>query len=383
MSSAPPKQSGTAGDVQDAAGYSAFSINVVMMTLHATELACDIVEAGLRAARRCPGLRFTVAYGGHDVAHAAWLEARLDQATQASAEVRLIREVGILARLCLAFDIRKTWLMFLADDDPFSLNYLTSLARRSLDAGPEVATIAPTFYLGMAGEQTLLRRVEPICAATAAERLGRFLANNAQQGIFYYALQRSSLVGTWLAYIQTRPYTPSYLDHLLATWCASRGDRLVVNEAAVQLRDESGWVGFASCVRSDAKFYPLPAMTLFHELFWSADLSRLLRNHPNFRSLLPLLRQWIDAKLSATVVQFDQRREVLQLPCEEEHRLMLRAVATTLRWVKGISPGPAFGDGLASIEALADEVEAAFLERLPAAHGHPGAESRATEGVLA
>ena len=125
---------------------------------------------------------------------------------------------------------------------------------------------------------------------SAADRLGRFLANNTQQGIFYYALQRSALVGTWLDYIATRPYTPSYLDQLLAAWCASHGNRLVVNEASMQLRDESGWVGFAACVYSDARFYPLPAMTLFHELFWSADLCRLLRHHPQFESLLPLLR---------------------------------------------------------------------------------------------
>jgi hypothetical protein len=355
-----------------AAAAATFSINVVMMTLHATELARDIVEAGLRAARRCPGLRFTVAYGGQDGAHGAWLQAQVDQATHDGAEACLIREVAIITRLRLAFDATRTWLLFVADDDPFSLNYLTSLARRSLEAGPEVATIAPTYYLGMAGEHSLLRRVEPLQGDSAADRLGRFLANNTQQGIFYYALQRSALVGTWLDYIATRPYTPSYLDQLLAAWCASHGNRLVVNEASMQLRDESGWVGFAACVYSDARFYPLPAMTLFHELFWSADLCRLLRHHPQFESLLPLLRKWLDARLSITVTNFEKRREVLQLPGEDEHMLMLHAVVNTLRWIKGISRGPSFADGLASVEALASEVEAAFLERLPAVCATPG-----------
>ncbi|MEY4748207.1 MAG: hypothetical protein RIQ60_421 [Pseudomonadota bacterium] len=350
-----------------ATAHTPYSINVILMTLHATELARDIVEAGLRAAARCPGLCFTVAYGGQDADHGAWLQSSIDQAVEGGAEARLIRDVGILTRLRSAFDASKTWLLFVADDDPFSLNYLTGLARRSLEAGPEVATIAPTYYLGVAGNQTLLRRVEPMQGANAVERLTHFLANGSQQGIFYYALQRSVLVDTWLAYIETRPYTPSYLDQLLATWCTCHGNRMVVDEASVQLRDESGWVGFAACVRSDAKFYPLPAMTLFHELFWSADISRLLRHHPDFDALLPLLRKWMDARLTALVTHFDQRREVLQLPPDDEHKLMLHAVATTLRWVKGISAGPSFGAGLASLEGLAREVESAFLERLPAA----------------
>ncbi|MEY2686786.1 MAG: hypothetical protein RL375_984 [Pseudomonadota bacterium] len=342
----------------------AYSINLILMTLRNSDMARDIVEAGLGASLRHPGTRLTIAYGGSDPIHAAWLAERAASAVAQGAEVRLIRHIDIRTRLRLAFDLDKDWTLFLADDDPFSLNYLSSLARQSLDAGPGIATIAPTAYLGIAGEHTLSRRVHPLHGATAADRMDLYMAEPALQGVLYYALHRSCLVATWLDHLGARGFAPSYFDILLTGWCASHGDRLVVSEPAVQLRDESNWVGTAACVGSDARFYPLPAMTLFHELYWSADMTRLMRRHAEFDTLLPMLHKWIDTMLSRLLALFEQRRQLLGLAHDQDHLLMVRAVVTLVRWLRDVGDGPDFRAGLTQLEALADEIERAFLETL-------------------
>jgi hypothetical protein len=358
---------------------STVSINVIMMTLRSGAMARDVVEVGIRASQRHAGLCFTIAYGGSDTQHDAWLDNACATGRAQGADLRLIRAVDMRARLRQAFDAGKEWVLFMADDDPVSLNYLSSLASKSLGVGPEIATIASTVYLGVAGEHTMARRVMPLHGDTAAQRIVAFMAQPALSGVLYYPLQRSSLVGQWLASIEQRAYGPSYCDILLTTWCASHGGRAVVDDPVVQLRDESNWMGLPAHIVSDSRFYPLPEMTLFHELYGVSDTSRMWRAHPEFESLLPLLREWVDNMLSRLPMLFEQRCEVLGLTRQEEYLHMMGAVIKTLKWLQQVGHGLDFLAGLSYVEALADEVELAFLERLTLAQDRAAAAAAAGE----
>jgi len=147
-----------------------------------------------------------------------------------------------------------------------------------------------------------------------------------------------------------------------------QGELAVTDEPSMQVRDESNWESLDACTRSDARFYPEPAMVVFHELLWTADMIRLFRPHPEFVVLQEGLKQWMRTMLTHQVRTFERRCEVLGIVVDGEVADMVRAVVTVVEWLHGVAPGKAFAAGLSSVEALAAEIQRTLLQRAAVAN---------------
>ena len=360
----------------------AASINLVLLTVRDNLLAREIIGAAMRATVSYPGVRLSLAYGGVDAAHREWLAAQCAATQAQGGEVRLMQHPDIQRRLQWAMASPQDWVLFLSDDDAFSVNYIGSLVRRAATVGPEVAIVAPMLYVGVTAGHTKTRRVEPV-SGQVADRLEKFAARADLTGLLYYALHRRETVRDSFEQLAKMPHTPSYFDQLLTTRSILQGELAVTDESSMLVYDESNWVGVDACARSDARFYPQPAMVLFHELLWTADMIRLFRPHPEFGVLQEGLMQWMRTVLTRQFHTFERRCDVLGIVVDAEVAEMLQAVVTVVKWLHDVKPGEAFAAGLSSVEALAAEIQRTLLQRAAVASAGDTARQLAREEMPA
>lgn len=333
------------------------SINLVLMTIRFDAKVKAIIEAGALASQANPNVRLTVADGSMDIDKAAWIQ---DLALRTGADIAFVQCQDLRDRLNLAVQDDHEWTLMMADDDPFTINYLSAYIEKAAKVGPEVSAIAPSVYLGLFGHSTVARTVQPITEANSADRLLKLYKQDLVQCVLYYALMRTSVVSQWLDHINTKAVTPSYTDHLLTSLAAASGMVVTVDEDSVLVRDESNWATTGQCVLSDMRFYPQPGMVLFHETFWSADLIRLLAHRDDFEHLLPSLKPRVTTLLAKQFKSLELRASMVSLPAQVDWRELQMTALKIMEAIESCSDVAPLCERMADLAELSDRIEASF-----------------------
>jgi hypothetical protein len=350
------------------------SVNLVLMTIRFDDKARSIIQAGALASQQNPGVRLTVADGSMDPQKAQWIEA-LAQST--GADIALVQCEDIRERLQVAVQDGFEWTLFMADDDPFTTNYLQAFIDKASTVGQEVSAIAPSIYLGLFGHSTVTRTIEPLVEITSAERLAHLYNQNLVQCVLYYSLMRTGVIQQWLAHLQAKAVTPSYTDHLLTSLAAASGAVVLVDDTTVLVRDESNWATTGQCVLSDARFYPQKGMVLFHETFWVTDLVRLLAQRSDFVHLLPALKTRAMSLLAKQFQSLELRSSMVSMPAGHGWREMQMAALRLTEVLDKAQTPDAICACLADLADLADDIEQSFLAPQVATTGTPQRELEA------
>ncbi len=334
------------------------TINLVLMTIRFDAKVKSIIEAGALASQNNPNVRLTVADGSMDPDKAIWVQAL---AQRTGADIALVQCVDIRERLNVAVQDDFEWTLFMADDDPFTVNYLNAFIEKAPTVGPEVSAIAPSIYLGLFGHTTLARTVKPIVEDDSNGRLLNLFSQDLVQCVLYYSLTRTPVIRQWLDHVNTKAVTPSYTDHLLTTLTAASGAVVMVDDTSVLVRDESNWSTKGQCVQSDLRFYPQPGMVLFHEIFWSADLIRMLARRDDFVQLVPALKLRVVSLLAKQFTSLELRASMVSLPAQVDWRELQ---TTALQLMDSMQQAPdveTVCERMADLADLSDRVELAFL----------------------
>jgi hypothetical protein len=334
------------------------TINLVLMTIRFDAKVRSIIQAAALASQEHPGVRLTVADGSMDASKAAWVQ---QLAERTGADIALIQCEDIRERLNLAVQDAFEWTLFMADDDPFTVNYLEAYIDKAATVGHEVAAIAPSVYLGLFGHSTLPRTIEPMQELSSCERLGHLYRQDLVQCVLYYSLTRTGVVRQWLGHVSAKAVTPSYTDHLLTSLVAASGAVVTVDDSTVLVRDESNWATKGQCVLSDMRFYPHGAMVLFHETFWSADLIRLLAQRTDFAQLLPALKPRVVSLLAKQFNTLELRASMVKVSSQLQWRELQMAGLQIMQALDQAETPEAICEHMADLADLSDRVEAAFL----------------------
>jgi hypothetical protein len=343
-----------------------FGINIILTTIRFDDAFRDIVDAAIRACRRNPGLRLTIADGSLEAAKAAWIDAEM---RAAGADIVLIRDPDFSRRLQAAVDPAFAWTLFLSDDDPFTVNYFSSFAAKARKVGPEVTTIAPSLYLGHGCGRLMVRTASPFAGSTLAERLRRFHAQPLLAPASFYSLVRTRVVAEWSRYLHGKGYSPSYADQLLTTLSVARGDFEVVEGFTALIRDEATWIDPDQSTRANARYYPRPEMVLFHELFWIADMVALLSGSDGFADACPELKSWAMRMMAALANEFPRRAAFLGASATAALAQPVEGCAMIQRWLQQTSDPAQLANGFAFVADFAAQTQAAILDPVAPAEG--------------
>jgi hypothetical protein len=130
--------------------------------------------------------------------------------------------------------------------------------------------------------------------------------------VLYYAAIRSEVVNRWSAFLDARPFVPSYADQLLTALAAVSGWVTPADLPIILVRDESNRNTAGRTIRSDASFYPSPDMSFLRELLWVADLVDLLSGASDLRMARPAIRHRASEILPLIHTQLQLRIQVLK-----------------------------------------------------------------------
>ncbi len=303
-------------------------VHLVLLTINWNESVRQVAKAAIDACARHSAVRFTVGDGKGSSALAEWL---VTTGRASNVDVRYIVAESLRDRMTAALNETTGWTLFLADDDPFTINYIDSLIHTARSAPATVATVAPTHYAALSGTTVTQLRVSPsLSDSSAARRLARSYENFTTTGVLFYAMIRTGVVREWFDCLSRNLFVPSYSDQLLTSMAAATGDIALTAEPTMLLRDESNWARTEDVIMSDARFYPVREMAFFHELFWFTDLVGMFAHRPDFSELLPPLCIRGAQLLPGLFQNFDARARLLGVALSDAHVTLLRDLGPTI-----------------------------------------------------
>ena len=152
------------------------SINVICISYRKTKIAKSIIRSCINFSSKLDGVAFTFAYGGDDEEY--FNEIAKEYENNKNNEFFKIHEPSIEKRLDFSLSIEREWAIFISDDDPFSINYLESLAEASLSADRDVSIISASCYPGITSQRIFNRGIQPIIDGQIENRYHQLIKNN-------------------------------------------------------------------------------------------------------------------------------------------------------------------------------------------------------------
>jgi|GEM_PF-3393043 len=334
-------------------------VQLVLLTINWNDSVRQVAKAAIDACARHPDVRFTVGDGKGTAALGEWLAST---GRASNVEVRYIVTESLRERMVAALNAKSGWTLFLADDDPFTINYLDALIAGARSAPETVATVAPTHYVALSGVTVTRVRVSPSLVDTsAARRLARSYESFTTTGVLFYAMIRTAVVREWFAALARKPFVPSYSDQLLTSLAAATGDIALTSQPTMLLRDESNWERNEDVIMSDARFYPVREMAYFHELFWFTDLVGMFAHRPDFAELLPPLCIRGAQLLPGLFQNYDARVRLLGVTLSETQVTLLRDLGPSILTVMSAAHDDERQRAVRTLCDIAHELGTAFM----------------------
>ncbi|MCP9470687.1 MAG: glycosyltransferase [Nitrospira sp.] len=287
------------------------TLNILLPTIRFSAMAKDIIIQLLRAGEENRDVHVTIADGQEDEEKRRWI---LASAAPLSKDGRLTY-IGLkdpTERLCRAVQIESEWVLLVADDDLFSINYLRCALDAARTAAPAVTAFVPRLYLSYSPKVHLLYRLKPINEPDQCGRLTS-LFTQGHNGLLTFGVMRRRLFREWMDFVRTKPIWPSYSDQLLVSYLAMKGWLLPMAEECAILKNDGDWHDPPRAIRKDARSYQEEFLTLFHEVFWTADLVAFLRERGLEDEAVPAVMGRVRTLLSNGAANVPLRLAVLDI----------------------------------------------------------------------
>lgn len=287
------------------------SINILLPTIRFSAMAKDIMAELFRAGEENRDVHVTIADGQENEEKKRWILASADLLSK-DGRFTYIGLQNPIERLYRAAQIESEWVLLVADDDLFSINYLRCAFDAVRTAEPAVTAFVPRLYLSYSPKVHLLYRLKPINEPDQCGRLTS-LFTQGHNGLLTFGVMRRRLFREWMDFVRTKPIWPSYSDQLLVSYLAMKGWLLPMAEECAILKDDGDWHDPPQAIRKDARSYQEEFLTLFHEMFWTADLFAFLREHGLEDEAVPAVMGRVRTLLGNGAANFPLRLSVLDI----------------------------------------------------------------------
>jgi GT2 family glycosyltransferase/SAM-dependent methyltransferase/Flp pilus assembly protein TadD len=310
------------------------SINILLPTIRFSAMAKDIMAQLFRTGEENRDVHVTIADGQENEEKKRWILASADLLSK-HGRFTYIGLQNPTERLYRAAQIESEWVLLVADDDLFSINYLRCALDAVRTAEPAVTAFVPRLYLSYSPKTHLLYRLKPINGPDQRGRLTS-LFTQGHNGLLTFGVMRRRLFREWMDFVRTKPIWPSYSDQLFVGYLAMKGWLLPMAEECAILKDDSDWHDPPQAIRKDACSYQEEFLTLFHEVFWTADLFAFLRERGLEDEAVPAVMGRVRTLLGNGAANFPLRLSVLDIKPgprvreAKEHVQKLAAQADTM-----------------------------------------------------
>lgn len=310
------------------------SINILLPTIRFSAMAKDIMTQLFRAGEENRDVHVTIADGQEKEEKKRWILASADLLSK-HGRFTYIGLQNPTERLYRAAQIESEWVLLVADDDLFSINYLRCALDAVRTASPAVTAFVPRLYLSYSPKTHLLYRLKPINGPDQRGRLTSLFAQG-HNGLLTFGVMRRRLFREWMDFVRTKPIWPSYSDQLFVGYLAMKGWLLPMAEECAILKDDGDWHDPPQAIRKDARSYQEEFLTLFHEVFWTADLFAFLRERGLEDEAVPAVMGRVRTLLGNGAANFPLRLSVLNIKPgprvqeAKEHVQKLAAQADTM-----------------------------------------------------
>lgn len=338
------------------------SVNIVFLSYRSTLLARQIFSSCCDVSCRFPGVEFSFGYGGENSEDLDYYQATIHNSTSRGARIRFLHTSDLLQRLDYCLQSSKRWTIFVADDDELSEDYLLSFILTSLEVGEDVSLITPSKYRWMLSNGQNDDYVpQPIIHKTAELRY-HALINCPLSGSAYYAMHRTVNVSKWLAFMRSKEFFPSYCDHMLVTLDIMAGKSVATLSDSYLVKDISEWKTVKTRTAADGKFYPRPSYVLFHELFWCADMVKMISEINDSNELLVHVGKWVGGQLWHLNANYAQKLDYLHFkdqPQFKGFRYRIGRLGLILRLSNSLGPFMSKANSffLNKVKEIANEVD--------------------------
>ena len=251
-------------------------VNIILPTIRFLPVSQDIILHLLRFGEANDDVHVTIADGQENEEKRAWI-CGIAKQLEKTGRFTYIGLKDSTERVYRAAQVETEWALVTSDDDPYSVNYLRCGCEAVRRSTPAVTAMVSPTYLCYSATQFYHHRFQPVKEPDQCGRL-HSLFQQGQNGLFMFGVMRRPLFLDWMEFLRARPIMPSYSDQLLVSYLAMKGQILPISEECAYLKDESDWHDPQRAIMKDARSYPAPFLTLFHEVFWSADLFAFLRS---------------------------------------------------------------------------------------------------------
>ncbi|CUQ67235.1 glycosyltransferase [Candidatus Nitrospira inopinata] len=286
-------------------------INILLPTIRFSAMAKDIMVQLFRAGEENRDVHVTIADGQENEEKKRWILASADLLSK-DGRFAYIGLQNPTERLYRAAQIESEWVLLVADDDLFSINYLRCALDAVRTAAPAVTAFVPRLYLSYSPKTHLLYRLKPINGPDQRERLTS-LFTQGHNGLLTFGVMRRRLFWEWMDFVRTKPIWPSYSDQLFVSYLAMKGWLLPMAEECAILKDDGDWHDPPQAIRKDARSYQEEFLTLFHEVFWTADLFAFLRERGLEDEAVPAVMGRVRTLLGNGAASFPLRLSVLDI----------------------------------------------------------------------
>ena len=283
-------------------------INVVLLTNRSNLLCKEIILSSIDITNRVENIFLTVAYGGFDEVFKSWLTE-----VRSYKYFRTVIDTDFLPRLLEATALPSEWVLFISDDDPFTVNYIQEVVNTCRLADKDARIVAPCYYLSITNGVGTVHKTISLTDDEPSKRYKHLIENPLFSGLGYYAAHRYATVAHWIKFLAGLSWLPSYSDQLLVTLGATSGKVLVAGSLTAIVRDETNWGSLEACFRSDSRAYTPPTLTLYHELFWIRDMAAILNEQFYKNEFTIRFHEWAKSLLLRNIEWFIPRCQVLGL----------------------------------------------------------------------
>lgn len=309
--------------------------NIILPTIRFLPVTRDIIRHVVGAIERDTDVHLTVADGQEDDYKKEWI---LRETGNLAANDRLtcIGLKDARQRLLRSVQLESEWILFLSDDDPYSVDFIRTMCSESRTASSDTMAVVPSTYLSYSSAQIHLFRLQNIVEQTQEARLLSLYQQAHLNGILTCAMMRRKSVLEWLDFLSAKAIWPTYADQLLVSHLAMKGDIVASKEESFYAKDQRDWHDPVRAIIKDSGSYGEKHLTLFHEIFWISDLFALLRSNGLEDRALPSLTFRAVALLQGGVAVFENRLRVLGIEQSDYSReaytvvTKLAALAATL-----------------------------------------------------
>lgn len=351
----------------------ATDLQIILLTYRTSTLGDEIFESAARLAERRRGVQLVVAWGGGEGPGACRWRDEVAAWRRRGADLRLVEHPAPLERVRLALEQPAAWVLHLADDDPIGVNYLRAMADGVQAAAPATSALLASHHVQDFGPSAAARRLQGWRDPGPTERLIPMLARPGEWGTLFWAAYRREVVAAWLGFALELPFQPSYLDQFLPHLAAIGGPLEVLAEDTVLLKDERHWQDEAAIARTNARYCPQPAMALFHEWFWAADLWDMIQRCERNEALALAMKRWARQMMGYMLERFEQRGRILQLPLDAGHAAARDRLRPHFEWLAGPDSAAHAPAGMDRLAVAAHALREDWLAADAAAAGEPDA----------